>query len=61
MHSKILPFLLEVLPAFYIDGYDKINELSYPKCSLASRINKLRDTAIESSLKDIFLRPGTPS
>ena len=33
-----------------------MNELSYFKCSFASRINKLRDTAIELGLKNTFFK-----
>ena len=49
--------------AFYKDmnKYDRINELSYFKCSLVSRINKLKDTVIELGSKDIpfYLRKVT--
>ena len=43
-------FLRNVFQAFYKDEFDRINELSYFKCSLASRLNKLRDTAIDLGL-----------
>ena len=49
-------FLRNVFQAFYKDEYDRINKLSYFKCSLASRINKLRDTAIELGSKCTFLK-----
>ena len=44
-----------------MNKYDRINELSYFKCSLVSRINKLKDTAIELGSKDIsfYLRKVT--
>ena len=58
--SKILPTFRNVFQALYIDGYDKTNHLSFYKYSLASRINKLWDTAVELGSKDIFTRPGTP-
>ena len=58
--SKILPTFRNVFQALYKDGYDKTNQLSFYKYSLASRINKLRDTAVELGSKDIFTRPGTP-
>ena len=48
--------LRNVFQAFYKNEYDRINELSYFKCSLASRINKLRDTAIELGSKCTFLK-----
>lgn len=52
IYSNILPALLEsVSQTFYKDGYDKINEVSYFKRSLASNINKLRDTAIDLGSK----------
>ena len=38
------------------DGYEKINKLSNFKCSLASRISKLRDSAIELGSKNTFLK-----
>ena len=59
IHSKILPTLLEirnVFQAIYKDEYDRINELSYFKCSLTSGINKLRDTAIELGSKYTFFK-----
>ena len=43
-------FLRNVFQAFYKDEYDRTNELSYFKYTLASRLNKLRDTAIELGL-----------
>ena len=43
---KLSLLFRNVFQAIYKDEYDKINEL-YFKCSCASRINKLRDTAIE--------------
>ena len=48
--------LRNVFQAFYKNEYDRINELSYFKCSLASRINKLRDTAIELGSKYTFFK-----
>ena len=60
IHSKILTTLLEMFfrQMFFRhkDEYDRINELSYFKCSLASRINKLRDTAIELGSKYTFFK-----
>ena len=38
------------------DGYEKINKLSNFKCSPASRISKLRDSAIELGSKNTFLK-----
>ena len=63
VHLKILPTLLELFPrhfsychrkSFY-EGYDKINEFSNFKCNLASRFNKLQDTATELGSKDTCL------
>ena len=48
--------LRNVFQAIYKDEYDRINELSYFKCSLASGINKLRDTAIELPSKYTFFK-----
>ena len=49
--------LRNVFQAFYKNEYDRINELSYFKCSLASRISKLsRDTSIELGSKCTFLK-----
>ena len=45
-----------VFQAFYKNKYDRINKLSYFKCSLPSRINKLRDIAIELGSKCTFLK-----
>ena len=57
IHSKILPTLLEMIfQAFYKDECDRIKEFSYFKCSPASRINKLRDTAIELVSKYTFCK-----
>ena len=42
--------------AFLDDGCDKINELFNFKCNLASRLNKLRDTATELGSKKAFLK-----
>ena len=57
LHSKIFPTFLEFFPqALYKDGYDKINELSYFKCSPASRIKKIRDTAMELGTKYTFFK-----
>ena len=49
-------YLRRVSQTFYKGGCDNINELSCFKCSLASRINTLRDTAIELKSKDIFFK-----
>ena len=42
--------------AIYKDEYDRINKLSYFKSSLASGINKLRDTAFELGSKYTFFK-----
>ena len=57
---KIFPTFRDVFQALYKDGYDKINQLSFYKYSLAFCINKLGDTAVESDSKDISSRPETP-
>ena len=49
IYSNILPE--SVSQTFYKDGYEKINEVSYFKRSLASNFNKLRDTAIDLGSK----------
>ena len=51
IHSKILPIFLEMFFRHFI----KMNLNAYFKCSLTSRINKLRDTAIELGSKCSFL------
>ena len=60
IHSKIFTTLLEMhfrqMFFRYEDEYDRINELSYIQCSLASTINKLRDTAIELGSKYTFFK-----
>ena len=66
IHLKILPKFLEVfLRHLYFsycrrkafnEAYDKINEFSDFKDYLASRFNKLEDTATELGSKNSFLR-----
>ena len=52
IHSKILPIFLEMFFSHFIKmNMTEKNELSYFKCSLTSRISKLRDTAIELGSK----------
>ena len=45
-----------VFQAFYKDEQAKMNKLSYFKCSFASRIKKLGDTAVELGLKYTFFK-----
>ena len=56
INSKILPALLEKFFRHFIKMNMIISELSYFKCILASRINKLRDTAIELGSKYTFFK-----
>ena len=48
--------LRNVFQAIYKDEYDRINQLSHFKCSFASGINKLRDTAFELGSKYTFFK-----
>ena len=53
----LLSYILRsVSQGFYKDGYDKMDELSFFKCSLTSCINKHRDTVFELSSKDTFFK-----
>ena len=66
IHLKILPKFLEVFLRHlsfsycrrktFNEAYDKINEFSDFKDYLASRFNKLEDTATELGSKNSFLR-----
>ena len=53
--TKILAvILMHFFKACHEDGYDKINELYNFKCNLASRFDKLRDTADDLGSKKNF-------
>ena len=60
VHLKILPIILQVflrhLSYWRRKAFYKIDELSNFRCSLVSRLNKLRDTANKLGSKGTFLR-----